>query len=56
MVGVSFTAADGITISSESAKSLSEEIAPIALAEGIDVYELSCPNENLENLFQRLMK
>lgn len=56
VVGVSFSGKDAITISSESARSLSEEIAPIALDENIDVFELSCPNENLENLFQRLLK
>ena len=56
VIGVSFEGPDGITISSESAKALSEEVPPIALEEGIDLMELSCPNESLENLFQRLMK
>ena len=56
VVGVSFEGEDRITISSASSRTLSEEISPIALAENVDVFELSCPGENLESLFERLLK
>ena len=56
VVSVAFDDADGVSISSSSSRALTEEFPGLALALGIEVFEFSCPGEDLEALFERLMR
>ena len=56
VVSVAFDGDDGASIASSSSRALTEELPRLALALGIEVFEFSCPGEDLETLFQRLMR
>lgn len=56
VVGVTFNGADGLNISSDSSRALTEELPGLALELKIEIHELACPGEDLETLFQRLMR
>jgi len=56
VAGLKFSGPDHLSITSESARTLTEELPSLALATGIEIHELTCPGDNLEALFQRLVK
>ena len=56
VVSLVFQGDHGLSISTESSQQLITEFPQLMLDLGLEVYGISCPDENLETLFQRLLR